>query len=270
MSKRRHFRPHEHVLGKEVSRTRGVVVLLFLIFVFCLGLELVMGWYNALYIYPRPALVVSNLVSFFANEPWMEHLAASTRRVYVGTFVGGSVGFCLACLLLVSPFGRFSLNFLGAILYGFPRVAIFFLALAIMGIGEDTKYFVSLYIAFFVQLVFVARGSYELFNVERDMWADLSVLGPSRWRALRDYMVPMLVPEFFTGLMFGSALNWTMLLLSENAGAYRGLGVMFHRELNAIDTSGAIGFGIVISICALATHVLIALVRELMARYLRV
>lgn len=261
--KQQNFRPHEHVLGANISLLRGSVMFFALLIVLGGIVEMCMTYANALYIYPRPSGVISNIVAFFRTAYWYEHVLASATRVAVGIVIGAPLGFLASSAMLITPFGRFALNVTSGLMYGFPRVAIFFILLAIMGLGEDTKWTISIYIAFLTQMLVMTQGVSELFSRNTDIWADVSILGPSRLQAIRYYVVPMLLPDFFRGILLASAFNWTMLVLSENAGAYRGLAVLFHRELSAIDVAGAVGFGMLIAVGALTMHIAILGIRKL-------
>ncbi len=175
---------------------------------------------------PTPIAVAKGVMEIFATgrvrDVWASLLGFA---VYYPLAAGLGIAVGLA-LGLVSGLGRFMRPLLGF----FNAIAgIAWLPLAMMwfGTGTPTVAFVTANGVFFVVVVNTLTGVQSV----PDIYANgLAVLGASRWRIVRDVLLPGAFPTILSGLRLALGFGWRALVAAEMVAAASGLGYLVYRS----------------------------------------
>lgn len=210
-------------------------------FDFLAGLALFIGmWYVATAIlnnpvlFPTPAMVLTAGRSMLLAGTISQDMAASLSRIGVGYVLGVLAGLGAGLLLgqirlldrWISPI----VSFVRMI----PPVALVPLAIIWFGIGEQSKYFVVMWGTTIVVLFNTVDG---LQNVPRARILAARCLGASRFRVVRDVVLPSAIPSIWTGMKLSVGGAISSVVSAELIAASSGIGfeIMRARALIEVD-----------------------------------
>jgi len=151
------------------------------------------------------------------------YVAASLRRIVtaaaVAALVGVPLGLALGMSRQVADFAYPILNFFQSV----SGIAWLPLMLVWFGFGERTILIAVNYTVLFPVIFNALLG---VRSVPRIYGDGLRTLGASRWRIVRDVMLPGALPSIATGLRLGLAYGWRALIAAEMLVGAHGLGSM--------------------------------------------
>jgi NitT/TauT family transport system permease protein/taurine transport system permease protein len=181
------------------------------------------------YYLPPPTAVLGAFVELTAKGILPLYVAESLRRILTAAVVAVVVAVPLGLLLGMS---RRVADFLYPLLNFFQSVSgIAWLPLLLVwfGFGERTIVVAVNYTVIFPVLFNALLG---VRSVPRLYVDALRTLGASRWRIVRDVMVPGALPSIATGLRLGLAYGWRALIAAEMLVGAHGLGFMIFSAQN--------------------------------------
>ncbi len=157
------------------------------------------------------------------------YVAASLRRIVTAALLAAAVGVPLGLLLGMSrPVADFAyplLNFFQSV----SGIAWLPLMLVWFGFGERTILVAVNYTVLFPVIFNALLG---VRSVPRIYVNGLRTLGASRWRIVRDVILPGALPNIATGLRLGLAYGWRALIAAEMLVGAHGLGFMIFSAQN--------------------------------------
>jgi NitT/TauT family transport system permease protein/taurine transport system permease protein len=175
---------------------------------------------------PTPTAVAKGVVEILTTGALLRHVRASLLGFAVYYPLAASLGIAVGLVLgLVSGLGRFMRPLLGF----FNAIAgIAWLPLAMMwfGAGTPTVAFVTVNGVFFVVAVNTLTGVQSVPGIYE---SGLVVLGASRWRIVRDVLLPGAFPTILSGLRLALGFGWRALVAAELVAAASGLGYLVFR-----------------------------------------
>ncbi len=175
------------------------------------------------YFLPAPTAVLGAAGELLAKGILPFYVAESLRRIVlaavVALLVGVPLGLALGMSRRVADFAYPILNFFQSV----SGIAWLPLMLVWFGFGERTILVAVNYTVIF-PVVFNALLGVR--SVPRLYGDALRTLGASRWRILRDVMVPGALPHIATGMRLGLAYGWRALIAAEMLVGAHGLGYM--------------------------------------------
>lgn len=175
---------------------------------------------------PTPTAVAQGVVEILTSRARLRDVQASLLAFALYYPLAASVGIVVGLVLgLVGGLGRFMRPLLGF----FNAIAgIAWLPLAMMwfGAGAPTVAFVTANGVFFVVAVNTLAG---VQGVPQIYESALVVLGASRWRVVRDVLLPGAFPTIVTGLRMALGFGWRALVAAEMVAASSGLGYLVYR-----------------------------------------
>jgi NitT/TauT family transport system permease protein/taurine transport system permease protein len=181
------------------------------------------------YYLPPPTAVLATLADLVAKGVLPTYVAESLRRILsaaaLGLLVGVPAGLLLGLSRPVAEFFYPLLNFFQS----FSGIAWLPLMLVWFGFGEQTILVAVNYTVLF-PLIFNALLGVR--SVPRLYVAALRTLGASRWRIVRDVLVPGALPSIVTGMRLGLAYGWRALIAAEMLVGAHGLGFMIFNAQN--------------------------------------
>jgi sulfonate transport system permease protein len=180
------------------------------------------GWLDPR-ILPSPWATLVTAQDLIADGRLPSNLAVSAVRAAEGLVFGVIAGLAVALISGLSRLGGYVFDSLVQMKRAIPTLALIPLVILWLGIGEPMKVTVialSVFIPIYLQTHSALRGT-ELKYLEL-----AETLNLSRWRFLRDVVLPGALPGFMLGLRFAVMGAWLALVVVEQLNATSGIGYM--------------------------------------------
>ena len=175
------------------------------------------------YYLPPPTAVAAAFVELVTKGILPIYVVESVRRILtaavVAVVVAVPVGLALGASRRVADFLYPVLNFFQSV----SGIAWLPLMLVWFGFGERTIVVAVNYTVIFPVVFNAVLG---VRTVPRIYVNALRTLGASRWRIVRDVLVPGALPSIATGMRLGLAYGWRALIAAEMLVGAHGLGFM--------------------------------------------
>ena len=195
------------------------------------------------YFLPPPSTVLSAFVELMTKGMLPTYIVESLRRILLaallGLFVGVPIGLILGISRRTADFAYPVLNFFQSV----SGIAWLPLMLVWFGFGERTILIAVNYTVFFPVIFNALLG---VRSVPRIYVSALRTLGASRWRIVRDVLVPGALPNIVMGMRLGLAYGWRALIAAEMLVGANGLGFMiFNAQAFHLTSRIMLGMGII-------------------------
>jgi taurine transport system permease protein len=181
------------------------------------------------YFLPPPLAVLTSGVELITKGILPTYVAESVRRILVAAglalLVGVPAGLVLGLSRRVADLVYPLLNFFQSV----SGIAWLPLMLVWFGFGERTILIAVNYTVLFPVIFNAMLG---VRSVPRLYINALRTLGGSRWRILRDVLLPGALPSIATGMRLGVAYGWRALIAAEMLVGANGLGFMIFNAQN--------------------------------------
>src|SRR5262249_14721107 len=170
---------------------------------------------------PPPSAVLSAFGDLMAKGMLPTFVGESLRRILLaallGLFVGVPIGLLLGISRGTADFAYPVLNFFQSVsgIAWLPLLLIWF------GFGERTILVAVNYTVLFPVIFNALLGVRSVPPIYVNA---LRTLGASRWRIVRDVLVPGALPNIAMGVRLGLAYGWRALIAAEMLGGASGLG----------------------------------------------
>jgi NitT/TauT family transport system permease protein/taurine transport system permease protein len=196
------------------------------------------------YFLPPPEAVLLAFAELVGKGILATYVGESLRRIVLAALVGLAVGVPLGLILGISrrvaEFVYPLLNFFQSIsgIAWLPLILVWF------GFGERT---ILVAVNYTVLFPVVFNALLGVRSVPRIYVNALRTLGASRWRIVRDVLLPGALPNIATGIRLGLAYGWRALIAAEMLVGANGLGFMifsaqaFHLTARIMLGMGMIG-----------------------------
>jgi len=178
---------------------------------------------------PAPWRVVRTGAHLWSAGTLRTDLLTSLHRAAVGFVIGLSVGIGLALLAGLSRFGAAMIDGTVQVNRAIPTLGLIPLFILWLGIGETFKIAI---IAIVVYIPIYLNTYAALSGIDSKYVELAEVLRLSRWRFIRQIVVPGALPGFFVGLRLGVTGSWLSLVVLEQINATNGLGYMMFQAQN--------------------------------------
>lgn len=173
--------------------------------------------------FPRPSLVVQELVTMAGSGELWQHLSVTLVRIVVGFVIGASGGVVIGLVMGGSRWARAILNPIMASIYPIPKIAIFPLILLVFGLGETSKYVTVAIAVFFLVLFPTISGVMGIPRIYIDAGENLGARGLAFYRRIA---LPGAMPSIFTGFRVGLGVALIIIVGVEFVGATSGIGFL--------------------------------------------
>lgn len=173
--------------------------------------------------FPRPSLVVQELVTMAGSGELWQHLSVTLVRILVGFVIGASGGVVIGLVMGGSRWARAILNPIMASIYPIPKIAIFPLILLVFGLGETSKYVTVAIAVFFLVLFPTISGVMGIPRIYIDAGENLGARGLAFYRRIA---LPGAMPSIFTGFRVGLGVALIIIVGVEFVGATSGIGYL--------------------------------------------
>jgi NitT/TauT family transport system permease protein len=173
--------------------------------------------------FPRPSLVIQQLVTMGASGELWQHLSVTLVRILVGFVIGAVGGVVIGLVMGGSRWARAILNPIMASIYPIPKIAIFPLILLVFGLGETSKYVTVAIAVFFLVLFPTISGVVGIPRIYIDAGENLGARGLEFYRRIA---LPGALPSIFTGFRVGLGVALIIIVGVEFVGASSGIGYL--------------------------------------------
>jgi NitT/TauT family transport system permease protein len=173
------------------------------------------------YILPPPSLVFQALVTNIANGKLWEHLQISLGRAGVGYLLAVALAIPAGMLTGWWKVADHTLGSILELMRPVPALALIPLAIVWLGFGEESKYAVIAYAAFFSVYINTQAG---VRNVDPLYVKVMRVYGNGTRDVLTKVVLYSMLPYVFTGLRYSAAVALILLVAVEMVGGQSGLG----------------------------------------------
>jgi NitT/TauT family transport system permease protein/taurine transport system permease protein len=196
------------------------------------------------YFLPPPTAILAAFAELTVKGMLPVYVGESLRRFLLAALFGLAVGVPLGLVLGISrrvaDFAYPLLNFFQSVsgIAWLPLILVWF------GFGERTILVAVNYTVLFPVIFNALLG---VRTVPRIYVNALRTLGATRWRIVRDVLIPGALPSIVTGMRLGLAYGWRALIAAEMLVGANGLGFMifnaqaFHLTARIMLGMGSIG-----------------------------
>ena len=182
------------------------------------------GWLDPR-ILPAPWTTVATAAQLLHDGRLETDIGVSALRAAQGLAWGVATGVVVALVSGLSRLGGYMFDSLVQIKRSIPTLALIPLVILWFGIGELMKVTViafSVFVPVYLQ-THAALRAIDLRYVEL-----AETLGLSRWRFIREVVLPGALPGFMLGLRFAVMAAWLALVVVEQLNATSGVGYMIN------------------------------------------
>jgi taurine transport system permease protein len=174
---------------------------------------------------PSPAAAWSALVGVIRSGELASDTEASLGRLFAGYLVSVVMGISVGVIFGVKAGFASFVQPVVSFLNGMSGLVWIPLALLWFGTGDLAVTFVVWNSVFFLVLYNTITG---VQGVPKIYESAMLTLGSSRWRIIRDVLIPGAMPNIVTGLRLGMGFGWRALIAAEIFAASDGLGHLIY------------------------------------------
>lgn len=197
----------------------SVEPLVAMVFALALWEGAVIGLNVPKYLLPAPSLVFSTL---WAKGPMLfSDLGVTAVESILGFALGSALAFAAGAALASSRFAERAFEPLLVALQAVPLVAVAPLLIIWLGSGLASKVVMAAMVAFFPATISCASGLKRLPVEILDL---MKICRANRWEIFVHARLPNALPAIFSGLRIAASLSVIGAIVSELAGADRGIG----------------------------------------------
>jgi sulfonate transport system permease protein len=214
------------------------------------------GWLDPR-ILPAPWTTLATARDLIADGRLPANLAVSAVRAGEGFVFGVAAGLIVALISGLSRLGGYVFDSLVQMKRAIPTLALIPLVILWLGIGEPMKVTIialSVFIPVYLQTHAALRGT-ELKYLEL-----AETLRLSRWRFIRDVVLPGALPGFMLGLRFAVMAAWLALVVVEQLNATSGIGYMIDLARTYAQTDVIVVGLVVYALLGLSSDALVRLI----------
>ncbi len=182
------------------------------------------GWIDPS-ILPSPAGLVEGWRELWANENLPGQIGVSLSRALVGGAAGIVLGLILGTAAGLSRLGEEFLDALLQMLRTVPFLALVPLFIVWFGIGETPKLLLIALATMFPMYLNTYAG---VRNVDRKVIEAMRSFGLTGSKLIRQVVLPLALPQIFTGLRFSLGVSVLVLIAAEQINTSAGLGYLLN------------------------------------------
>ncbi len=170
-----------------------------------------------------PVQIVHTAWSLTLDRTLPQNLLVSLGRAGAGLVLGIAVGVALALVAGLSRLGEDIVDAPMQMARTLPALALVPLFILWFGIGELPK---ILLVALGVKFPVYLNLYKGIRSIDPKLIELAKTLGLSRWKIIRDIIIPGALPDLLVGIRFAVGISWLMLVVAEQVNADSGIGHM--------------------------------------------
>jgi len=172
---------------------------------------------------PAFSTVMGELIRLTAEGVLTDHLLRSGVRVLIGFCAGSVAGIAIGIVMGWNETMNRTLHPVFSLLYPIPALGWLPLLMIWVGIGEMLPILIIFICSFFPILYNTVTG---IRGVSRDFIKAAKTLGASDIRILMTVLLPIALPNIFTGLRLEAGMAWRVIIAAEMVAIPTGIGAL--------------------------------------------
>lgn len=201
-----------------------------------------------------------------AGKNLLQHILASTQRVFLGFGIGAVFGIPLGLFMALNRYANAFCKSLFDLLKPMPPLAWISVAILWFGIGEASKVFIIV-IGAFVPCVLNSYSGVRI--IEEELYDVVRVLGGNRWDEIIQVSLPAALPALFAGVQISLSIAWTCVLAAELVSARSGLGWIIIQGMKTSKPELVLGGMVIIALVATIVTLMVSWIEKLLCPWKR-
>lgn len=211
------------------------------------------------FFFPPFSTVVQEFYYLTINGVLGENFLSSLVRVLIGFAAGSIAGILVGTVMGWKDIAHKALNPLVSIIYPIPALGWLPLLMLWIGINEMLPIAIIFICSFFPVCYNTVTG---VRNVDRDYIQTARTLGASEIRILTTVVMPLALPNIFTGLKLEAGMAWRVIIAAEMVAIPTGIGALMMKAESLIRIDIIIVCLIVLAVMCLSFEKFFAFVEE--------
>jgi len=183
------------------------------------------------FLLPPFSKVVAEFYQLIASGVLGENFLSSLIRVLIGLFTGSIAGIVVGTVMGWNKIADRALNPLISLFYPIPTLGWIPLLMIWIGINEMLPITLIFICSFFPVLYNTVTG---IKNVDRDYIKAARSLGASDMKVLTTVVLPLALPNIFTGLRLEAGMAWRTIIAAEMVAIPTGIGALLMRAQSLV------------------------------------
>ena len=179
------------------------------------------------YIFPTFTTVMGELYQLTVSGVLLENLASSFFRVITGFVLGSVAGIMMGTMIGYKETINRTFHPIFSVLYPIPTLGWAPLLMIWIGINEILPIVLIFICSFFPVLYNTITG---IRSVDRDVIKVAGTLGASDRKILTTVILPLALPNIFTGLKLEAGMAWRVVIAAEMVAIPTGIGALLIRS----------------------------------------
>ncbi len=179
--------------------------------------------------FPPPSAVVIEFYYLTVNGVLGKSFLSSLIRVLIGFSIGSLAGLFLGILIGWNKIADKALSPILSLFYPIPALGWLPLLMLWLGIGEALPITIIFICSFFPVLYNTATG---IKTVDKNYLQVARTLGASEREILTTVVIPLALPNIFTGLKLESGMAWRTIVAAEMVAIPTGIGALMMKAEN--------------------------------------
>jgi NitT/TauT family transport system permease protein len=200
------------------------------------------------FLFPPFSAVLTEFYHLTANGVLGKNFISSLTRVLIGLFTGSIAGIAVGVVMGWRDLINKALNPIISLLYPIPALGWLPLLMLWIGINEMLPITIIFICSFFPVVYNTTTG---IKNVDRKYVQAAETLGASQIRILFRVIIPLALPNIFTGLRLEAGMAWRVLVAAEMIAIPTGIGALIMRAESLVRVDIILVCLIVLSIMCL-------------------
>ncbi len=201
------------------------------------------------FFFPPFSVVMGEFYHLTANGVLGHNFLSSLTRVLIGFCAGSIAGIIVGTIMGWRDFAHKALNPIISLLYPIPALGWLPLLMLWIGINEMLPITIIFICSFFPVLYNTVTG---IRNVDKDYVQVARTLGASDIKILTTVVMPLALPNIFTGLRLESGMAWRVIIAAEMVAIPTGIGALLMKAESLIRIDIIIVCLIVLSVMCLS------------------
>lgn len=181
--------------------------------------------------FPPFSAVLKEFYQLTANGVLGKNFASSLARVLVGLCAGSIAGILVGIVMGWNRVANKALGPIVSLFYPIPALGWLPLLMLWIGINEMLPVTIIFICSFFPVVYNTTTG---IGHVDRKYIQAAETLGASNLRILFKVVVPLALPNVFTGLRLEAGMSWRVLIAAEMVAIPTGIGALLMRAENLV------------------------------------
>lgn len=211
------------------------------------------------FFFPPFSAIVAEFWYLTASGVLGHNFLSSLIRVLIGFFAGSIAGLFIGIMMGWNNLANKALNPIISLIYPIPALGWLPLLMLWFGIGEILPIAIIFICSFFPILYNTVTG---IKNVDKNYISVARTLGASDLKILNTVVVPLALPNIFTGLKLESGMAWRVIIAAEMVAIPTGIGALMMKAESLIRIDIIIVCLIVLGIMCLSFEKLFAFLEK--------